>query len=108
MRKLFIMAVGAALLSTPAYAVTLKKDAPVCLSEDLYSQMTLAVYKKDMDALNWLATNGCTVSDKPLHVTVLDLSGWGSLAHVRAYRGSHAVEVWTARESLDGYDPLKP
>ncbi len=61
-----------------------------------------------MDALSWLGSNGCTISDKPLHVTVLDLSTWGSLAHLRVYRGKIAVEVWAARESLDGYDPLNP
>jgi hypothetical protein len=108
MRKIIILAAIAAIISTPAFAVTLKKDTPVCISEDLYSQMTTAVYRKDMDALIYLAQNGCTISDKPLNVTVLDLSGWGGLAHVRVYRGKHAAEVWTARESLDGYDPLNP
>jgi hypothetical protein len=108
MRRLFILTAIAAAVSAPAYSVTLKKDMPVCITEDLYQQMVVAAFKKDMDALTYLAANGCTISDKPLKVTVLDLSTWGSLAHIRVYRGKYAAEVWTARESLDGYDPLNP
>ncbi len=108
MRTLILTAIVAATISSPALAVTLKTGSPVCISEDLYSQMTAAVFKNDMDAINWLAQNGCTASDRPLKATVIGLSSWGSLAHVRVYRGKYAAELWTARESLDNYDPLKP
>jgi hypothetical protein len=108
MRKSIILAALAASIAAPAAAVTLKAGSPVCLTEDLYSQMTTAAFRHDANALVWLAANGCRVSETPLKATVLDLSAWGGLAHVRVYRGSHAAEVWTARQSLDGYDPLKP
>ena len=78
---------------------------PSCISEDLFMQMAHAVNDKDMEAITWLANNGYGISQKPLHVSVIDTDGM--LAHVRAYRGKHAVEVWTPVAALDGYDPLK-
>lgn len=109
MRSMLAVAaiMAAIFVSSPVYAVTLKPGSPACLTEDLYSQLGVAVSQNDMDALNWLGSHGCTVSDKPLHVTVLEMKDWGSLAHVRAYRGKVAVEVWTPRESLAGYDPVQ-
>lgn len=107
MRTVIFAALMAA-IAMPAHAATLKPASPACISEEMYDQLLKAAYSQDMEALAYLSGNGCSVSDKPLHATVLGLSSWGSLAHVRVYRGSHAVEVWTAREHLDGYDPLSP
>ena len=108
MRKLYILAAMAAVMASPAYAVTLKKDMPVCITEDLMSQFFKALASKDMDAFQYLLDNGCRISDKALKVTVLDTSNFGTLAHIRAYRGKNAVEVYTPIEALDGYDPLHP
>jgi hypothetical protein len=109
MRKRFMLAAIATSLSTPAMAgVTMKVGVPACLTEDLFDQLIRAAEEKDMDALNYLSKNGCMVSGKPTKVTVLDLDSTGMLAHVRAYRGKIAAEMWTATLGLDGYDPLRP
>ena len=105
MRKTLFLAACAAFISSQAQAVTLKSGMPSCLSEELFMQMAHAVADKDMEAITWLASNGCAISDKPLHASVIDTDGM--LAHIRAYRGKHAVEVWTPIEALDGYDPVK-
>ena len=106
MRKIIILAALAAVITSPAYAVTIKKGMPSCISEELFVQMAHAVVEKDMEAINWMANNGCGISKKPVHATVIDTDG--ALAHVRAYGGKIAVEVWTPVEALDGYDPLNP
>ncbi len=103
MRKLLTLSAIAAVISAPAYAVTIKKDSPSCISEELFMQMAHAVVDKDMEAITWLANNGCGISQKPVHVTVIDVDG--ALAHVRAYKGKVAVEVWTPVDALDGYNP---
>jgi hypothetical protein len=103
MRKSIILAAVAVSLSSQAYAVNIKKDMPSCLTEDLFMQMAQAVIDKDVEAITWLANNGCAVSQKAVHVSVIDTDG--GLAHVRAYRGKIAVEVWTPIEALDGYNP---
>ena len=105
MRKSITLAALALLVWSPANAVTLKKGMPSCVSEDLFMQMAHAVVDKDMEAISWLADNGCGISAKALHVSVIDTDG--ALAHVRAYRGKVAAEVWTPVEALDGYDPAK-
>jgi hypothetical protein len=106
MRKPIILAAAVlSLLSAPSYAVTLKSGMPSCLSEELFMQMAHAVNDKDMEAITWLANNGCGISQKAVHVSVIDTDG--ALAHVRAYKGKVAVEVWAPVAALDGYDPLK-
>lgn len=103
MRKTIILAAIAVVISAPAYAVTIKKDMPSCISEELFMQMAHAAVDKDMEAINWLADNGCGITKKAVHVSVLDVDG--ALAHVRAYKGKIAVEVWTPVDALDGYNP---
>ena len=105
MREVILLAALAALTATPAHAVSIKKGMPSCISEELFMQMARAVLDKDMEAISWLANNGCGITQGPIHATVIDTDG--ALAHVRAYRGKHAVEVWTPVEALDGYDPAK-
>jgi hypothetical protein len=93
---------GIAVISSPAYSVTIKKGMPSCVSEELFMQMAHAVVDKDMEAITWLADNGCGISQKALHASVIETDG--ALAHVRAYRGRVAVEVWTPVEALEGYE----
>jgi hypothetical protein len=108
-RNLLITAAIVASLSTPAMAnPTLNPFSAGCLTEDLAKQFSSSLYSHDMGAMAYLLDHGCSVSDKPLKVTVLELSSWGAYAHVRVYRGKHAIEVWTPRNNLDGYDPLNP
>jgi hypothetical protein len=92
--------------SFPASAANpiLKPYSQTCLTENLLDQFETALISQDMQALGWLTEHGCTISDKPLKVTVLNLSSWGGKAHVRVYRGKHAVEVWTPRDQLEGYE----
>jgi hypothetical protein len=108
MRKTLLIAAIAAVISSPAFAATLKPGYPVCISEDLLDQTYKAILAKDVDALQYLSRNGCAVTHAAVKVTVLDLSGWGALAHLRAYRGKHSTEVWASREALEGYQPLQP
>jgi hypothetical protein len=109
MRNIFISAaILTALITNSASAANLKSGYPVCVTQDLLEQTHLAATSGDSTALMWLADNGCTMTSEPLHVTVLGTSSWGGYAHIRAYRGKHASEVWTDRDAVEGYDPLNP
>ena len=107
MRKPIILAALAAVITSPAYAVTLKPGSPACLTEELFMQLARAVVSKDTDAINYLSENGCLVSGKTTKVTVLGFNDNGTVAHIRAYRGKITSEMWTITEGLEGYDPLK-
>ena len=98
----FILAILVRAISFPVAAETLQANQPVCLTEDLLTQLNKAAFEQDMPALEYLAANGCSMSSAPLHATILEVSSWGTMVHIRAYRDKHAVEVWTFRSALAG------
>lgn len=70
-----------------------------CLTEELLDQMISAAVDRDNRAMNHLLANGCIVPRAGIPVTVLDRT-WTGKAHVRAYVGDNALELWTVRDAL--------
>lgn len=99
----YLLAFLGALFASPAMAATsLRPDAPVCISDELFSQYEQAVLSDDMHALAWLFDNGCAISTAKLPATVLERYDGNFRVHLRVYRGNDTTEVWTLAAAVDG------
>lgn len=85
--------------------LTLKAGHPACLTADLLSQLNKAISDSDMNALNFLGENGCTITKAGVPVTELETGPWGFTVHVRAYAGKHVAEAWVYRDAINGLEP---
>jgi|SRR5581483_303272 len=75
-----------------------------CISKDLFDQAISAVSQHDQKGFDYLMGRGCIIPKTGTEVSVLD-SGFGWL-RVRAYASTgDAVELWTTREAIKGYQP---
>lgn len=75
-----------------------------CLTEELLDQFITAATDRDQRGMEYLLGNGCFSPHQGVPVSVLDWTWTGKL-HVRAYGDQGAVEVWTVRDAVVGYNP---
>jgi DNA repair protein RadC len=91
-----------ALISTSATAATLKKDYPLCTTEDAFKEMVHALVKHDVEQFKALLLNGSCVitTEGALKYTTLDRGLLGT-SKVRIYgNGTNAI-AYTNYEALN-------
>ena len=82
------------------HSQTIKANYPLCLSEELLSQLITVTMNKDQRGMEYLLNNGCVVAREGIEVSVLDKSLTGKIK-VRAYTGDEAYVLWTIREAIN-------
>ena len=92
-----------ALVSTSATAATLKKDYPLCATEDAVVEMVNALRKHDIDQFKALVLNGSCVLTKEgaMKYTTIEQYGFKGITKVRIYgNGTNAI-AYTNNEALN-------
>ncbi len=104
MKKPLILSIGALALAAALPALAAERQFAgtghaACLSEDLLDQLVSAAVDNDNRAIDYLMSNGCFVPREGVPVSVIRQTFTGK-AHVRAYLGDQAIELWTLRDAL--------
>lgn len=82
-------------VTTQLHAATLDEYKIACVGEDLFDQATRAIVTNDVKGLLYLLEHGCIFPKHDVEISVLDTTLTGT-AHVRAYVGDSAIELWTS------------